>query len=199
MIYGHMIISEVERGVGQMIWTMGSQHESWLQFTFKGNTRHSEATWPIQRWHDSLPQYVFTCKLWKCWAALYVHICAGRRETLCMKVLCSSGKPVFASVYANSCSAGWWEALRVELGKHCERCDQAFPVLVWRVWSSQRLADGASLLSVAGYCVCRCDYTLCDRERQTRSTRSMSQARCSTIEDHRSVLARKKKWCEPLP
>jgi len=122
MIYGCMITSKVARGVVQVIWNIGRWHESWSQCAFKGDMRHSQTTWPIQKWHDSLPQDAFTCKLWKYWAALCVHTCVGRRGTLRMKVLCSSGKLVFASVYANSCSAGWCETLQVERGEHCERC-----------------------------------------------------------------------------
>jgi len=40
---------------------------------------HAEPAWSIQRWLESLPQDAFTCKLWKCWAALCVHTCTGRK------------------------------------------------------------------------------------------------------------------------
>jgi len=53
---------------------------------------------------------------------------------------------------------------------------RALPVLVWRVRSSQGLAGRARLLRIAGYCVCCCDYTLCDRERQPSESRVWSTA-----------------------
>ena len=150
---------------------------------------HSDSIWPIRRWLDSIQQAAFTCKLWKCWAKLCVHACAGRRETLCMKFLRYSRKPVFASVCAKSCSAGWWEALLVERKEHCERCKIVVPVVTsagvtgWKLprtgWQSITV-EGCGLL-----CVCCCDYTLCDRQRQPRSTgdtckRETVQARNTT-------------------
>jgi len=118
---------------------------------------HSDSTWPIQRWLDSIQQAVLTCKSWKCWATLCVHTCAGWRKTLCMKVLRSSRKPVFASVCVNSCSAGWWEALLVERGEHCERCKISVPVVIsagvtgWKLprtgWRSITV-EGCGLLCV---------------------------------------------------
>jgi hypothetical protein len=76
---------------------------------------HSEVIWFIQ-------QAAFICELWKCWMTLCTYMCWVTEKT-CMKVFCYSRKRVVASVCANSCSAGWWEALLVERGEHCERCN----------------------------------------------------------------------------
>jgi len=64
---------------------------------------------------------------------------------------------VFASVCANSCSAGWWEALLVERGEHCERCKICVPVVTsagvtgWKLprtgWRSITV-EGCGLLCV---------------------------------------------------
>jgi len=152
---------------------------------------HSEATWPIQTWLE--PQDAFTCKSWKCWAAL----CAGRKgNTLYESTVIQ--REASLHLYVQICvvlvlrsHAGWArEALREVYQP------EVLLVLVWRVGSSQGPAGRALLLGVAGYCVCCCDYTLCVWERQPRSTGGMLQVRHSTSQEHSSVLARNNKWCE---
>ena len=56
-------------------------------------------------------------------------------------------------------------------------------------------------MRVAGYCVCCCDYTLCDRETRetTKKYRRHLKARNSTGKKGNSVLTRNKKWCEQKP
>jgi len=107
---------------------------------------------------------------------VFTHV-LDKRETLCTKVLCSSGKPVFASVYANSCSTGfekqcrWSEKSTITGAKGVY---QALPVLEWRVGSSPGLAGRASLLRVAGS-VCVAATTLCVTEENNQQAQ---EARC---------------------
>lgn len=110
---------------------------------------HSEVIWFIQ-------QAAFICELWKCWMTLCTYMCWVTEKT-CMKVFRYSRKRVVASVCANSCSAGWWEALLVERGEHCERGVICVPVMTsagvtgWKLprtgWRSITV-DGCGLLCV---------------------------------------------------
>jgi len=175
-----------------------------ITWCFRGNTRHPEVTWRIQIQYDpfrgdliqynSLHSYVnYESAGWH-----FVHTCAGGRKRRVWKLRCSR-KQVVTSVCANSCSDGWWEELLVERGEHCERCKIGVLVVTSAGvtgWISRGLAGGVSLLKVAGYCVCCCDYSLRDRVRQPRSSGGILYPRHSTSEDHRSVLARKQTWRE---
>jgi len=168
---------------------------------------HSDSIWPIQRWLDSIQLATFTCKLWKCWLTLCVHTCAGRRKTLCMKVLRCSRKPVFASVCANSCSTGWWESLLVERGEHCERCKIGVPVVTsagvtgwtlprtgWRSITVERcglLCVGATILCATERDNQKVQETCCTRGTvQVRTTQIKYQgSRRGTSRDQEAVQA----------
>ena len=75
-----------------------------------------------------------------------------------MKVFRYSRTRVVASVCANSCSAGSCEALLVERGEHCERCNTC--TSRYKRWCDGLEGTGWRSITVAGCCVCCCDCTL---------------------------------------
>jgi len=68
--------------------------------TFKGNTRHPEVTWRIQKQHDPFrADLIQGHKMYSRYESagqrsVFIHV-LGERETLCTKVRWSSGKSVF--------------------------------------------------------------------------------------------------------
>jgi len=157
---------------------------------------HAEAAWSIQRWLDSLPQDAFTCKLWKCWAALCVHTCAGRKEnTLYESTVMQREHSVYIQIRVvlvlssnvGGARGAQWEVQRgVPGGTSPGVMDWKLPRTGWQSIT----VDGCGLL-----CVLLRLHSVWQRE-TTKKYRRHLQARHSTSEERNSVLARNKKWCE---
>ena len=102
-----------------------------ITWCFRGNFRHPEVTWRLYIQYDPFRgDLIHTTGCIHMWIMKVLddtfngtYMCWVTEKT-CMKVLRCSRKRVVASVCANSCCAGWWEALLVtrERGEHCERC-----------------------------------------------------------------------------